>query len=204
MQKAPALFLLLFFGFSVLLSAQDNSEPEVEPDWDNYKYELYASGDQTFSFAAGVGFPIAFINNGEKVDHKITPPIGGSGSLSYVYYFNSLFFLGGDIGLLFLPTARENTVYIMSFGAKLGSQLLLGRFEFPFFMTLGGTVQSYLDLMYFGYFMKAGACALFRATPEWSFGIMSSFSWFPQWTNDPAKNIDALFVDLCLVARYHF
>jgi len=206
MQKASALFLILFLGFSVMLFAQDENEAEVEQDWDDFKYELYSEGDQTFSIALGVAFPTLFINQGEKVKkHNIDPPIGGTGALSYAYYFNSHFFLGGEISLLFLPTISDNTVFITSMGAKLGTQFILGRFEFPLSLALGMTLQTYLDLGYFGYYMKAGGSALFRATHEWSFGLASNFCWYPQWIKkEPKKNVDAFFVDLALVARYHF
>jgi hypothetical protein len=113
-------------------------------------------------------------------------------------------FLGGDLGLLFLPTIGKNTVYITSLGAKAGTQLILGRFEFPVSLTVGATIQTYLDFGYFGFYMKGGACALFRATHEWSFGFVSNVSWYPQWTNEPKKDVDGFFVDISIVARYHF
>jgi len=206
MQKASALFLILFLGLSFQLFAQEDSEPEVEPDWeDDFKYELYSEGDQTFSIALGVGFPIAFINQGEKVKkHNIEPPIGGTGALTYIYYLNSRLFTGGEISLLFLPTVAENTVFITSIGAKIGTQFIAGRFEFPISAALGMTIQTYLDLGYFGYYMKAGGCAFYRATNEWSFGVASNFCWYPQWTKDKSKNVDAFFVDLALIARFHF
>jgi len=206
MQKAAALFFVLFFGFSVLLFAQDDSEPDVEPDWvDIYSSNLYTKGDQTLSIGLGVGFPIAFINSeGESIDHKITPPVGGTGFINYIYYLNSYLFTGGELGLLFIRTIGGNTVFMTVFGAKLGSQFIIGKFEFPYSITLGGTIQTYLDFGYFGFYMKSGVGAYFRVTHEWSFGITSNFCWFPQWTNEPAKNIDALFVDLAIVGRYHF
>ena len=204
MQKAAVLFLILFLSFSVMLFAQDNNEPDVEPDWDDFKYELYSRGDQTFSISLGVGFPIAFLNNGEKIDHNITPPIGGTGALTYVYYINSRLFSGVELSTLFLPTIAENTVFITSIGGRVGTQFILKRFEFPVSAALGTTIQTYLDKVYFGCYMKAGGCALFRATHEWSFGLSSNFCWYPQWTNEPAKNVDGFFVDLSLVARYHF
>jgi len=204
MQKASVLFFILFLGFSVLLFAQDDSEPDVEPDWDDFKYELYSKGDQTFSISLGVGFPAVFFNNNEKIDLNITPPIGGTGALTYVYYINSHLFTGGELSLLFLPTIAGNTVFITSVGGRVGTQFILRRFEFPLSMALGATIQTYLDKAYFGYYMKAGGCALFRATHEWSFGLSSNFCWYPQWTNEPKKNVDGFFVDLSLVARYHF
>jgi hypothetical protein len=205
MQKAGALFLILFLGISVLLFAQDDA-PDTEPDWEDiYSSDLYTRGDQTLSIGLGVGFPIALLNQGEDIKgNKIYPPIGGTGFINYTYYFNSRFFLGGELGLLFLPTIGGNTVFITFFGPRLGTQFILGRFEFPLSMALGGTIQTYLDMGYFGYYMKAGAGAYFRITHQWSFGITSNFCWFPQWTDEPAKNIDALFVDLSIVGRYHF
>jgi len=205
MRKASVLFLILFIALSGQLFAQDNSDPDVEPDWDDFKYELYSRGDQTFSISLGVGFPIVFINQGKKFEkHNIEPPVGGTGALTYIYYINSVFFTGGEVSLLFLPTIAENTVFITSFGARFGTQFIADRFEFPISMALGMTLQTYLDLGYFGYYMKAGASALFRATHDWSFGLATNFCWFPQWTEDPAKNVDGLFIDLSLVARYHF
>jgi len=204
MQKAAVLFLILFLGFSVMLFAQDGSDPDVEPDWDDFRYELYSKGDQTFSISLGVGFPIVFLNNGEKIDLHITPPIGGTGALTYIYYINPRLFSGVELSLLFLPTLAENTVFITSLGGRLGTQFILGKFEFPVSAALGITLQTYLDNNYFGIYAKAGGCALFRATHEWSFGLSSNFCWYPQWTNEPTKNVDGFFVDLSLVARYHF
>jgi hypothetical protein len=204
MQKAQALFLLLLIGFSVMLSAQEDSEPSVEPDWENYASEIYVRGDQTFSISLGVGFPAAFINDGNKINHNIVPPVGGTGDLSYLYYLGPRLFVGGDLSLLFLPTIGKNTAYLTSLGAKFGTQFMIGRFEFPLSLTLGTSLQSYLDFGYVGFFMKGGICTFFRPIHDWSFGIMSNFCWFPQWTNEPRKNVDGLFVDLSIIARYHF
>jgi len=118
---------------------------------------------------------------------------------------NSRLFTGGEISLLFLPTLAENTVFITSIGARVGTQFIKGKFEFPISAALGMTIQTYLDFGYTGLYMKAGGCALFRATNEWSFGLSSNFCWYPQWIKkEPSKNVDGFFVDLALVARYHF
>jgi hypothetical protein len=205
MQKVSALFLIFFFTLSGLLFAQEN-DPDVETDWDDYKYELYDKGDQAFTISLGVGFPALFIKQGEKVEnHNIEPPVGGTGTISYSYYLTSKFFTGAELSLLFLPTVAENTIFITSLGGRIGTQFIWNRFEFPIFASLGMTLQTYLDYSYFGYYMKAGGCVLFRATNDWSFGVMSNFCWFPQWVKkDPKQNVDGFFVDLSLVARYHF
>jgi len=216
MQKAYGAFLLiLFLGLPFLLFAQEDNEPSID-DWDDYTSDLYSRGDQTFTISLGVGFPLFFISTkdgtigantykaGELRPNNIDPPVGGAGTLTYSYYFNSFFFVGGDLGLLFLPTLANNIIYMTSLGGKAGTQLVLGRFEFPVFLTLGMTIQTFLDSAYFGMYMKGGVSAFFRATHEWSFGFTSNWCWYPQWTSEPVKNIDGHFVDLILSARYHF
>ncbi|MCL2196987.1 MAG: hypothetical protein FWB77_05170 [Treponema sp.] len=203
MQKAGALLLILFLGLPFMLFAQEDNDPSID-EWDNYTAELYTMGDQVFCISLGVGFPLGFWNNGQKADNNIDPAVGGTGMLSYHYYFNSLLFVGGDIGLLFLPTVAGNVIYLTSFGFKAGTQLVFGRFEFPVFATIGMTIQQYLDFGYFGMYLRAGASAFFRATHEWSFGLTSTWSWFPQWTDNKAKNMDGHFIDIMLTARYHF
>jgi len=204
MQKAVALFFILFLGFSVLLFAQDDSEPDVEPDWNIGKNDLYSRGDQLMSLSLGVGFPIVSLNNGKVKDHKISPPVGGTGAINYAYYFNSYLFAGGEASLLFFSTIGGNTLFLISFGPKIGTQFILGKFEFPIFAGLGASIHTYLDFGYFGFYMKAGVSAFFRATHQWSFGITSNFCWYPEWPDDSKKNMDGFFIDVALTARYHF
>ncbi|MCL2764911.1 MAG: hypothetical protein FWD40_06485 [Treponema sp.] len=205
MHKAAAcLILILLLGMPVLLVAQDSNEPEIDIDWDIYTADLYVRGDQTFIISLGVVFPTIFINNGSKIAHQITPPVGGIGLLNYNYYLNSRFYIGAELGGFFLPTLAKNTVFIIPLGASAGTQFLAGRFEFPLFLTVGMAWQNYLNLGYYGLYAKAGGSAYFRATSEWSFGLTTFWSWFPQWTDDPAKNVHGNFLGLTLSARYHF
>jgi len=220
MHKAGAFLLLLLLGLPCLLFAQEDSDPDIDI-WDGYNTDLYTRGDQTFIISLGIGFPLAFVSThagsdgitswraGDLRPNKVEPPIGGTGALSYSYYFSSLFFLGGEVSLLFLPTLGDHVVYITSIGVRTGTQFVLGRFEFPISATLGITIQTHSALDsekgYFGFYMKAGASAFFRATHEWSFGLSTNYCWYPQWIkNDPSKNVDGHFIDLLLCARYHF
>ncbi|MCL2210708.1 MAG: hypothetical protein FWB95_02165 [Treponema sp.] len=219
MQKAGALLLILFLGLPVMLFAQEDSEPSID-DWEDYVSDLYSRGDQTFIISLGVAFPVAFISTQDGVignesykkrdkrPNNVDPPIGGTGMLSYNYYLNSYFFLGGELGLIFFPTIANNVIYIVSLGARFGAQYVIGRFEFPAAFTIGMTLQKHSNSDkrsgYFGMYLKGGLSAFFRATHEWSFGITSNYYWYPQWTNDRSKNVDGHFVDLILSARYHF
>ncbi|MCL2800876.1 MAG: hypothetical protein FWD28_03875 [Treponema sp.] len=203
MHKAPAFLLILLLGFSVVLMAQDSS-PDAETDWDNYSSELYVRGDQTFSISLGVAFPTLFLNNGQFLSHNIDPPVGGSGFLVYNYYFGPRLFVGGEAGGFVLPTLANNTIYIVMLGGRVGTQFVYGRFEFPLSVSLGMSWQNYLNLGYYGFYVRANAAAYFRVFNEWSFGLKAGWSWLPQWTNDSSKNVDGNFFDITISARYHF
>jgi len=203
MQRATACFIILFLGLSVFLYAQDDS-PSVEIDWDDYASDLYVRGDQVFIISLGTVFPTIFINNGKLLDHNFSPPVGGAGSLAYSYFLNSMFFIGGELGGMFLPTLGANTVFIIPLGFTGGMQFIVQRFEFPISFAIGMNWHTYLDKGYYGLYAKLGGAAYFRATTEWSFGLSSYWGWFPQWTNEPSKNVDGNFIFLTLSARYHF
>jgi len=202
MHKATAFFFILFLGMTVLLTAQET--PDIEVDWDDYSMDLYTRGDQTFTISLGVVFPTLFFFKDENMNHQITPPVGGTGSLAYYYYFNSFFFTGFEVGIMVLPTLANNALYIIPLGARAGTQFIKGRFEFPVYMSFGMAWQNYLNLGYYGIYARAGGGAFFRPIADWSFGLSTSWSWFPQWTNEPSKNVAGNFVDLTLSARYHF
>jgi len=203
MQKFTALLIILFLGMPILIAAQDN-DPDVEIDWDYYTTDLYTRGDQTFTINLGVTFPTIFINNGKSIDHNITPPVGGSGSLIYGFYFNSHLFTGFEVGGMFLPTIAGNTIYIITLGARTGTQFIAGRFEFPLHLTIGMSWHNYLNMGYYGLCLKAGGSAFFRASNDWSFGLATGWGWYPQWTSDPKKDVYGNFADLTFSARYHF
>jgi len=209
--RAGAFFFIfaLFLCLPVLLFAQDEgNEPDFETDWDDYDEELYTSGDQTLSISLGVIFPTVFVNNGKVLtspnEHKFDPPVGGTGSIAFNYYLSSLFFVGGEVGGIFSPTVAKNTVFFIMLGARGGIQFNIWRFEFPFSFTVGMYWQTYLNQGYYGLYLRGGGAVYFRATPSWSFGLTTNWYWFPQRTDDRAKNVDGNFIDLMLTARYHF
>jgi len=222
MRKARFFLLLLvlcwFSGQAAFLYAQEDSEEDdsyddddipLETDWDGYITELYSRGDQLFVISAGVIFPTVFLNNTRKIDHNFNPPVGGGMSLSYLYFFGAHLFVGGEIGFKFNYTLGENTVFLIPIGARAGWQFVVRRFEFPLSMTIGFAPQRYLNFSYPGFFLKAGASAFFRFNPDWSFGLNTDWSWYPQRPQEngkpvPHKNVDANILGVTLSARYHF
>jgi len=220
MQKARFFLLLLvlcwFSSQAVFLYAQeDEEEPSddedisTETDWDGYISELYARGDQTFVISAGVMFPTVFFNNGNKIKHNFRPPVGGAMSLSYLFFLGSHLFLGAEVGFKFNYTLGQNVVFLIPVGARAGWQFIFHRFEFPVSMTIGLAPQRYLNFSYPGFFLKGGASAFFRFNPDWSFGLNTDWSWYPQRPKENGKpvshkNMDANLWGVTLSARYHF
>jgi hypothetical protein len=208
MRKAGAIIFLLFMGLPILLAAQeedDDDDPSGGSDWDYYYDESFTRGDQTFIISLGTVFPTVFFNDGQKIDdHKFSPPVGGTGSLSYNFYLTPKIFIGGEVGGMFVHTLGGNTLFVIPVGARAGYQFNVWRFEFPLTGVVGMVWHRYLDFKYYGLYLKGGGAAFFRATPSWSFGMNANWFWFPQWTDDTSKNVFGNIVDLTLCARYHF
>jgi hypothetical protein len=212
MQKAWALLLVfllaavLFPGHRSLAAQEDSEEGEeipIESDWDVYAPELYSRGDQTFTISLGVTFPTLFVENRKILEHNFVP-VGGTGNLAYNYFLGPRFNVGGEIGGLFNYTLGNNTVFIIPMGIRVGYQFVFRRFEFPLMFVTGIAPQRYLDLNYLGFFMKGSGSVFFRFSPDWSFGLNTVWSWYPQWTKEREKNAHGNMIDVTLSARYHF
>jgi len=207
MHKAFALIFVLLIGLPLLLYAQeeDDNDPAIEPDWDVYSADLYTKGDQVFNISLGTVFPVVFTDaDGNKIDHKFRPPVGGIGSLSYNYFLNSNIFVGGEISGMFMGTIGKSTAFVIPLGARVGYQFVLWRFEFPLALSIGMAWHRYLNLAHYGFYMKGGGAVYYRYNSEWSFGLNTNWFWLPEWTADREKNVHGNIFELTLSARYHF
>ena len=205
-----AVILILAASFPVM-AQEDGGDPDYEQDWDVYSTDIYTKGDQIFVISLGTVFPVLFTgtdrNTDEKgkIDLKFTPPVGGTGLLSYLHYLHPRFFLGGEISGFFIRTQRENTMFVVPLGVVAGTQFIVKRFEFPIALSLGMAWHTYINNSYFGFYMKAAASAYFRIKTNWSFGITTAWSWYPEWIKDEKKhNVNGHFVRTMVSARYHF
>jgi hypothetical protein len=200
MQKATTILLILLMP--AFIAAQENA-PDIEPDWDDFQESLYMRGDQTFIISIGTEFPVLFLNNGKVLPNKFDP-IGGGGSLSYNFYINSNVFLGGELGVMFFSTISESSAFFIPLGFRGGYQFNVWRFEFPLSASIGMAWHRYLNMGYYGLYMRAGAAGFFRATHNWSFGLSTDWYWLPQWADRKSESADGFVLGLTLSARYHF
>jgi hypothetical protein len=98
----------------------------------------------------------------------------------------------------------RNSLFIIPIGLKAGYQFTLSKFEFPISVAFGMAFHRYLDLGYFGFYLRGGGGVYYRFNADWSFGFHAGWGWFPEWTPGKGENIDAHIVDVLLSARYHF
>jgi hypothetical protein len=210
----------LLFGILVLVSglsplaAQDggdewNEDPGEEipvDDWTGFMPSLYSRGDQTFGLSFGVALPTFFIGSGGEVLPR-NMVIGGTGSLSYDYFFGSNFFVGGDVQGMFAPTLGDHMLFIIPLNIRAGYQFVIKRFEFPLSLGFGFAAQQFKtskSYSYAGFFIKPRASAFFRFNPDWSFGIHSAWWWLPQTPKNSGETVHGHFFEATLAVRYHF
>ena len=207
-------FLLLFLGFNTMdLKAQEEtsqeemeeiSEDPVDSDdfeWIDYRPSLYTKGDKTFTITIGTVFPTVF--GGIDGNNHGLGTAGGLGSFAFTYFLNSNFSLGGELSGMFITTKGGNMFYMVPMGVRIGYQFVYKRFEFPLTLMIGGSPNLYLEENHFTLFVKSGASAFWRFSPDWSFGL-NTFWWLaPQWPKD-GPNVLGNFLELTLSARYHF
>jgi hypothetical protein len=202
MRRAGAFILILLLGFSALIAAQE--DPSIETDWDDFSYDIFARGDQTFLVNFGLVFPTVFINQGENIGTAGWNTVGGTGSLIFNYYLTSYLFVGAEAAVMFISTVGKSTVFMIPIGARIGTQFIYDRFEFPIAATIGVVWQNFLTFSHFGLNFKLSGSALYRATNQWAFGLTTCWYFMPQWTGTPAQNVMGNFMDITLTARYHF
>ncbi|MDR2659118.1 MAG: hypothetical protein LBC27_03915 [Spirochaetaceae bacterium] len=180
-----------------------NAELPITSNWDGLPLSNYTRGDQTFNISLGILLPLFFTSNsGKTLENKIA--LGGTGSLAYTYYLNSRFFLGGVLSGSFSQTLGKNFLYLIPIGFTAGYQITMGRFEFPFSLTIGGMTEQYLTYNGYWLFIKPQASGFFRFNSDWSFGLNAAWWVAPQWTNTPEKDAVGNFMEITLSARYHF
>ncbi|MDR2144768.1 MAG: hypothetical protein LBP29_10410 [Treponema sp.] len=206
--------VLLCFVLSVSLYAQEEEAPPIESDWSGYLPSVYSRGDQTFHFHLGLGFPLFYADQEKGIlDTKMN--LGGLATLSYNYFLNSHWFLGGELSGAFFSTEGKNNYFIVPMGFRAGYQFIFRRLEFPLTLMVGFAPQQRLGGSYFGLFAKPSASVFFRFSPDWSFGINAAFWWVPQWTgkrdepsvangNSGNINIHGFFLETSIGVRYHF
>lgn len=201
---------LLLCAVSLYAQEEDTEEPPpVETDWSRYITSGYSRGDQTFGIALGGVFPLFYMDQ-QKGALETKMNIGGLGALYYNYFLGSHLFWGIELTGAFCSTVAKANYFIVPFGARIGYQFVVKRFEFPLSLMIGMAPQQYQTTSYFGLFAKPAASVFFRFNSEWSFGVTGGFWWVPQWTGKEragyrgSVSIHGFFAEANIGVRYHF
>ena len=217
--KRTWLLAILIFLMSLFPLAGQEANPDSEPsestesrdtepeenqeiEWDTWVPDLYRTGDKIFNITGGIVIPAFFSGKG-LAGNSSNIKLGGTGSVSYTYFFNPHWFLGGELQGMFAGTGGGNMVYIVPFGMYIGYQFVIGRFEFPVRLMTGAAPQKYAEMGYFGWIVKPAVSGFFRYDADWSFGLNAQWWILPQWPKN-GKNVLGNFLEISLSARYHF
>jgi hypothetical protein len=205
--------LLLLIGLCPLAAQSgeddwdDGSGDEIPADdWVGFMPNLYSRGDQAFGISFGVVLPTFFVaSGGEVLPRNIV--IGGTGSLSYDYFFGAHLFAGGELQGMFAPTKGDHMLFMIPVTVRVGWQFIIKRFEFPLSLGIGFAAQQFKTSKSYGYtgfFAKPRASAFFRFNPDWSFGITTAWWWVPQIIKNSDDSVHGHFFEATLAVRYHF
>lgn len=198
MKRILSLLLVLSI-FAGTIFAQDANEPDIYED--DYEYLQNGPGDQFLKIELGAIFPLNF-------EGKLWP--GVQATIGYYRFLNTWLALGGEISVSSEFSIGNKALFMVpiTFGAM--AQPTIGKFEFPFFLTIGIADHTWANMTYFPAFtLKAEAGAFYRFSESWSFGLTSFFMWTvetPGWksSENNGKDFHGLFQTASLAVRYHF
>ena len=137
----------------------------------------YATGDQVFSFRAGVNFP-AFINffkdsTRETVSFSDTHmKLGGYASISYQGYTSTRLALGGELGYIFNYSNGMKLLTTVPMTAKLTYvPVQTGLFDLALNLNLGGAFVRYDEGKYFSPLAQLTVQPSIFVTESWGLGL---------------------------------
>jgi len=137
----------------------------------------YETGDQVFSFRAGVDFPafLAFLNDADRTQtfsNIHMQRVGGIASISYQGYLSNNLALGGELGYQFINSLTPSLFTSVPITAKLTYvPVQTGIFDLAFSMNLGMSFIKYDNGKYFAPYASLTIQPSFYITESWGIGI---------------------------------
>jgi len=182
----------------------------ISPAFCANKY--YETGDQVFSFRAGVDFPafIAFINDSSKnqtFSNIHMQKVGGIASISYQGYLTERLALGGELGYQFINSLTPELFTAVPITAKLTYvPVQTGLFDLALSANLGMTFIKYDESKYLAPYASLTIQPSFYVTESWGIGIEAGITTTAElYTKNSGKSdSSALFgmIPLAIVVSY--
>jgi hypothetical protein len=205
------IFLLMFvFSFGILAAQEeipgeneDGNEPSIESDWSVFAVPSYERGDRMFGMGLGLLFPVAFTDEDNK-SIKNNVGLGGTGLLSFDYFFTSNMAAGLEVNFSFSSTVSENMLYLVPIGLRFTYQLVFHPIEIPITLAVGMAPHVYMDENILGFYLKPSLGVFYRFNSDWSFGLQGTWWWLPETPKESSELVNGNFATLTIAARYHF
>ena len=182
----------------------------ISPAFCANKY--YETGDQVFSFRAGVDFPafIALINDSSKnqtFSNIHMQKVGGIASISYQGYLTERLALGGELGYQFINSLTPELFTAVPITAKLTYvPVQTGLFDLALSANLGMTFIKYDESKYLAPYASLTIQPSFYVTESWGIGIEAGITTTAElYTKNSGKSdSSALFgmIPLAIVVSY--
>jgi hypothetical protein len=203
-------FIVPALALSASLAAQDGAqEPGLSEAPDEglatsvSEMNPYRPGDAIFSIQAGANLPLFFqsMSSGKILPTQLFP--GGSISLRYMGFVAKGLALGGELGASFnVHLNKTRTLYMVPFTFQLSWIPMRMPFEFPIGVGLGGVLLNLAGSYKFDPILRPEAGIFYRSDPTWSFGLLLSYDWSPQFYTDPTFDMFGNVLTLKLSALY--
>ena len=139
----------------------------------------YETGDQVFSFRAGVDFPafLSFLNDPSRNQSSSDihmQRVGGIASISYQGYLTQNLALGGELGYQFINSLTPSLYTAVPITAKLTYvPVQTGLFDLALSANLGMAFIKYDDGKYLAPYASITLQPSFYITESWGIGIES-------------------------------
>ena len=197
--------------FSQELQA-DAEDAEQEAAVSAPRYDL---GDNTLSIRLGVGIPL-FLLATEPVETAqgetqtaLAPNLTlmGSGAVNWNTYLNPWFTIGLEVAGALGRDINDALLYQVPILVRGGYVISTPQLEFPLMLGLGAVVMRLVDKTSVAFALQPGASFLWRATPDWSFGVTAEywFTWEPPWAGGEGNpHLFGNALTATATAVYHF
>jgi hypothetical protein len=199
--KRTIFIMLLIVSGAFLLGAQTATEP-AQPET-SYDYEPIRKGDQLITGGLGITIPL-FNMTPDGLNKETNINTGGTGNIGYSRFITSNIALGGEITFAFNTTLGENLLFYLPLTFRATYALVFDRIHVPLSLGVGGAIQTYNDINYFGLIVKPEIGAFYQYSPEWSFGGTVDWNIMPEWYKNSADDRTANMLAVGFGFRYHF
>lgn len=190
----------------------DAEDAEQEAAVSAPRYDL---GDNTLSIRLGVGIPL-FLLATEPVETAqgetqtaLAPNLTlmGSGAVNWNTYLNPWFTIGLEVAGALGRDINDALLYQVPILVRGGYVISTPQLEFPLMLGLGAVVMRLVDKTSVAFALQPGASFLWRATPDWSFGVTAEywFTWEPPWAGGEGNpHLFGNILTATATAVYHF